>query len=274
MLAQLDVEVAEGRPALSRVAAGADRRRSRRSRVGRHQAVLQGLRGRRPRRARGRRRLRRRGDHRAGREAVRGVADRRSRTRGSTTRRSVSPATAKSVDIKDKEMTHARVRARHRDEGHQCRLPGVADARRRCSAATPARGCGCGCASRRACRTASRPGRTPKPFDEAGGFGGYAIVAPQNLAKAKASMLEEIDKIVDAARSRDDELQAREGRVDQGAGHEPVERRLRRCRCCRARAFRGRTTEFTQAAAREDPARSPRPTSSASRRSSSIRSGS
>jgi zinc protease len=32
-------------------------------------------------------------------------------------------------------------------------------------------------------------------FDDAGGFGGYAIVAPQNLAKAKASLLEEVDKI-------------------------------------------------------------------------------
>ena len=34
-------------------------------------------------------------------------------------------------------------------------------------------------------------------FDEVGGFGGYAIVAPQNLAKAKAAMLEEIEKMRD-----------------------------------------------------------------------------
>ncbi len=33
-------------------------------------------------------------------------------------------------------------------------------------------------------------------LDDSGGFGGYAIVAPQNLAKAKASLLEEIQKIV------------------------------------------------------------------------------
>ena len=33
-------------------------------------------------------------------------------------------------------------------------------------------------------------------FDKVGGFGGYAIVAPQNLAKAKASLLDELDKIL------------------------------------------------------------------------------
>jgi len=33
------------------------------------------------------------------------------------------------------------------------------------------------------------------PFDEAGGFGGYAILAPQNLSKAKTSLLDEIAKI-------------------------------------------------------------------------------
>lgn len=32
-------------------------------------------------------------------------------------------------------------------------------------------------------------------FDSVGGFGGYAIMAPQNLGKAKASVLEEIGKI-------------------------------------------------------------------------------
>jgi zinc protease len=32
-------------------------------------------------------------------------------------------------------------------------------------------------------------------FDPAGGFGGYAIVAPQNVAKARAALLEEIEKI-------------------------------------------------------------------------------
>jgi zinc protease len=42
-------------------------------------------------------------------------------------------------------------------------------------------------------------------FDGVGGFGGYAIVAPQNLAKAKASLLEEIEKIT-ASKVTDDEL--------------------------------------------------------------------
>ena len=42
-------------------------------------------------------------------------------------------------------------------------------------------------------------------FDAVGSFGGYAIVAPQNLAKAKASLLEEIARIQNT-RVTDDEL--------------------------------------------------------------------
>jgi zinc protease len=42
-------------------------------------------------------------------------------------------------------------------------------------------------------------------FDDAGGFGGYAIVAPQNLAKAKASLLDEIQRIT-SAKISDEEL--------------------------------------------------------------------
>jgi len=45
-------------------------------------------------------------------------------------------------------------------------------------------------------------------LDDAGGFGGYAIVAPQNLAKAKASFLDEINKMI-AARSRRASCRAR-----------------------------------------------------------------
>jgi zinc protease len=33
-------------------------------------------------------------------------------------------------------------------------------------------------------------------FDGVGGIGGYAIVAPQNVAKAKASLLEEVDRML------------------------------------------------------------------------------
>ena len=43
-------------------------------------------------------------------------------------------------------------------------------------------------------------------FDPAGGFGGFAIVAPQNLAKAKASILEEVTRIV-SGKIEDGELQ-------------------------------------------------------------------
>ncbi len=44
------------------------------------------------------------------------------------------------------------------------------------------------------------------PFDEAGGFGGYAILAPQNLGKAKASLLDEVAKI-SSGKVDDKELQ-------------------------------------------------------------------
>src|SRR3569623_3715988 len=44
------------------------------------------------------------------------------------------------------------------------------------------------------------------PFDEAGGFGGNAILAPQNLSKAKTSLLDEVNKI-DSGKVEDKELQ-------------------------------------------------------------------
>src|SRR3569623_2765647 len=44
------------------------------------------------------------------------------------------------------------------------------------------------------------------PFDEAGGFGGYAILAPQNLSKAKTSLLDEVNKIA-SGKVEDKELQ-------------------------------------------------------------------
>jgi zinc protease len=42
-------------------------------------------------------------------------------------------------------------------------------------------------------------------FDNVGGFGGYAIVAPQNLGKAKAALLEEIDRLT-ASKVSEEEL--------------------------------------------------------------------
>lgn len=47
---------------------------------------------------------------------------------------------------------------------------------------------------------------TADAFDESGSFGAYAIVAPQNLAKAKASILDEIAKMADG-KTTPDELQ-------------------------------------------------------------------
>jgi zinc protease len=46
--------------------------------------------------------------------------------------------------------------------------------------------------------------------DDLGSFGAYAIVAPQNLAKAKASMLEEINKIVTGKVAADELARAKE----------------------------------------------------------------
>jgi zinc protease len=46
--------------------------------------------------------------------------------------------------------------------------------------------------------------------DAAGGFGAYAIVAPQNLAKVKASMLEEINKIATGKVAADELARAKE----------------------------------------------------------------
>ncbi len=52
-------------------------------------------------------------------------------------------------------------------------------------------------------------------FDAVGSFGGYAIVAPQNLAKAKAAMLEELARI-QSGRVADDELKrAKDGWIKE-----------------------------------------------------------
>ncbi|HWO25430.1 MAG TPA: pitrilysin family protein [Kofleriaceae bacterium] len=48
------------------------------------------------------------------------------------------------------------------------------------------------------------------PEDASGGFGAYAIVAPQNLAKAKASILEEINKIATGKVATDELARAKE----------------------------------------------------------------
>jgi zinc protease len=79
-------------------------------------------------------------------------------------------------------------------------------------------------------------------IDEVGGFGGYAIVAPQNLAKAKASLFEEFDRMTQAPVS-DKELQmAKDLWINQQdtslANDRDLVQRLSQ------QAFLGRTTAF------------------------------
>jgi zinc protease len=52
---------------------------------------------------------------------------------------------------------------------------------------------------------------TANALDDAGSFGASAIVAPQNLAKAKASMLEEIAKLADGKIPADELRRAVDG---------------------------------------------------------------
>ncbi|HEX5062170.1 MAG TPA: pitrilysin family protein [Kofleriaceae bacterium] len=81
-------------------------------------------------------------------------------------------------------------------------------------------------------------------FDNVGGFGGYAIVAPQNLAKAKASLLDEIEKLT-TSKVTDEELRrAKETWIkeqDTGLSSDGyVIQMLSR------QTFRGRTTAYTK----------------------------
>ena len=81
-------------------------------------------------------------------------------------------------------------------------------------------------------------------FDSVGGFGGYAIVAPQNLAKAKAAMLEEIGKMLtgkvtaeELKRAKDTWIKEQDtGLSDDGFVVQLLSRQ----------SFRGRTNAFTK----------------------------
>ena len=81
-------------------------------------------------------------------------------------------------------------------------------------------------------------------FDEAGGVGGYAIVAPQNLAKAKASLRDEFQKIVtskigdeELKRAKDTWLKEQDTNLsNDGWVMQELAREL----------YRGRTPEFTK----------------------------
>jgi zinc protease len=82
------------------------------------------------------------------------------------------------------------------------------------------------------------------PFDAVGAFGGYAIVAPQNLAKAKASLLEEINRII-GAKVTDDELRrAKDGWIkDQDTS---LSQDGTVVQMLANQTFRKRTTAFTK----------------------------
>jgi zinc protease len=81
-------------------------------------------------------------------------------------------------------------------------------------------------------------------FDSVGGFGGYASVAPHNLGKAKASMLEEIEKLTTGSvtdeeleRAKDTWIRAQDtGLSDDGTVTEMLA----------TQAYRDRTTVYTK----------------------------
>ncbi len=81
-------------------------------------------------------------------------------------------------------------------------------------------------------------------LDDAGGFGGYAIVAPQNVAKAKASMLDEIQKMTTGAISAEELARAKaawlKGQDTDLSNDTYVASMLAN------QTFYGRTTEFTR----------------------------
>jgi len=81
-------------------------------------------------------------------------------------------------------------------------------------------------------------------LDPLGGFGAFAIVAPQNLAKAKASILEEINKMT-TGKIPDDELQkAKDAWIkaqDTSLSSDGVVLQL-----LRQQLYRGRTMAFTK----------------------------
>ena len=114
------------------------------------------------------------------------------------------PGTTKSVDIKDKEMTTVAF-------GHDLQMKDT-------DPDYPAwlmmsQVLGGDASSRTWMRLREKEGLSygvatwayADSFDPVGGFGGYAIVAPQNLAKAKSSLLEEIEKMING-KVTDDEL--------------------------------------------------------------------
>ncbi len=119
------------------------------------------------------------------------------------------PGTTKSVDIKDKEMTTIAlahdIEMKDTDPDYAAWL-------------MTSQVLGGDAASRIWMRLREKEGLSygagtwayADALDNVGGFGGYAIVAPQNLAKAKASLLEEIEKLTTSKVTEEELKRAKE----------------------------------------------------------------
>jgi len=82
------------------------------------------------------------------------------------------------------------------------------------------------------------------PFDAVGSFGGYAIVAPQNLAKAKGSILEEISRATTSKPSTDELRRAKDGWIkdqDTSLSNDSVVARM-----LVQQVFRKRTMQYSK----------------------------
>lgn len=153
------------------------------------------------------------------------------------------PGGSKSVDIKDKEMTTIAlshdVAMKDTDADYAAWL-------------MMAQVLGGDAASRAWMRLREREGLSygvatwafADALDPVGGFGGYAIVAPQNLAKAKHALLEEIERLRTAKVSADELRRAKDTWLkeqDTGLSNDSYVVRL-----LSRETFRGRTTAFTK----------------------------
>jgi len=81
-------------------------------------------------------------------------------------------------------------------------------------------------------------------LDDLGGFGGYAIVAPQNLAKAKASMLEEFSRMASGQVAADELERAKDSWLkdqDTNLSNDDYQVEM-----LVGQLYRGRTTAFTK----------------------------
>lgn len=153
------------------------------------------------------------------------------------------PGTTKSIDIKDKEMTTLALAQDVQMKDTDADYPAWLMA---------SQVLGGDASSRAWMRLREKEGLSygvgtwayADAFDNVGGFGGYAIVAPQNLAKAKASLLEEIEKLTTGTVTAEELKRAKETWIkeqDTGLSNDGFVVRM-----LSSQAFRDRTTAFTK----------------------------